>query len=355
MTTQSVVIVGGGLAGMAAAEALSRIPNGPTITLLEAKRKLGGRAGSFADPDSSSPGSGETIDYCQHAAMGCCTNFIDLLERCGLQQHVRRYRELTFLHPKHRPSRFAPIKWLPAPLHLLGTIDQQRYLPRQCRREIKRGLWRLMRTPTSDLQQTIASDWLKAAGQSVQSIQNFWDVILVSALGEQTDHVSMAAARKVMIDGFAVAHGASDVLVPSLPLSELFGKHLAAVLSDRGIRLLTGQPVLRIEPHRTVVTANESFAADHIVCAVPWHQISRLMENYPGQKLLGFDLERFANFPSSPITGVHLWWDRSITDLDHAVMVGTLSQWLFRDPVDAAKNQRGDQHYTQVVVSASAE
>jgi squalene-associated FAD-dependent desaturase len=334
---------------------MSRIMPSSRITLLESKRLLGGRAGSYVDPDS-----GVEVDYCQHAAMGCCTNLIDLLRHCDLEEYFRRYQDLTFLHPHHPPSRFAPSRLLPPPLHLLGTIGAQRYLSRRQKKQIKSGLWKLMRTPPSALGKTRAAQWLADAGQDAETIRNFWDVILVSALGEQTDRVSMAAARKVLIDGFASARGASDVLVPTLPLAELFGRMLADKLISRGVDIQTGTTVRQITPDGNVVTTETQGQADAIICAVPWHQIPKLWDRWPDpQRRRLPDFDSIAKIPASQITGLHLWFDSPITNLDHAVMVGTVAQWVFREPFGSGKPDRiengSQEHYFQVVISGSAD
>ncbi len=125
-----VVIIGGGLAGMAAAEAIVRqCPHQFDVTLVESRRQTGGRAGSFTDPNS-----GEAIDYCQHVAMGCCTNFLSLMDRCGLTTSFRRHQQLQFLHPDHPPSSFAPARFLPPPLHLARALGNLNYLNRLQRR-----------------------------------------------------------------------------------------------------------------------------------------------------------------------------------------------------------------------------
>ncbi|QEG02553.1 15-cis-phytoene desaturase [Stieleria maiorica] len=340
-----VVIVGAGLAGMSAAETLSRVHPELRLTLLESKRLPGGRAGSYVDPQS-----GSEVDYCQHAAMGCCTNLIDMLHACGLDQHLRRDRSLTFLHPDHPPSRFAPSRWLPPPLHLLRTVHAQRYLSPRQKRELRSGLWKLMRTPPEALRASRARRWLTDAQQSDDTVRDFWDVILVSALGEHTGRVSMAAARKVLIDGFAAARGASDVLVPIVPLADLFGRQLAGELTRRGVEIRTGEMVRQITPEARVITSTQPLEADAVICAVPWHRIAELFDQWPdGQHDALPDLPAISAIPSSPITGLHLWFDSPITPLDHAVMVGTVAQWLFRAPFGSQEKQ----HYYQVVISAS--
>lgn len=342
-----VVIVGGGLAGLSAAEALARqYGDRFQITLLEAKRVAGGRAGSFNDPSS-----GEAVDYCQHVAMGCCTNLLQFVDRCGLAASFHRYRELEFLHPQHPPSRFAPSRALPPPLHLAPTLGALNYLNRSQRSQIRHGLWQLFRSSDS-LQFQTAGAWLRANRQSEQTIRDFWDVIAVSALGEQTEVVAMSAVRKVFVDGFAASRGACDVLVPREPLSELFGNRLRASIEQLGVQIETGVPVNCIEPAgdspASVTTRDRGHDADHVITAVPWHAIGKLI---PGVELA--DLDKFAAIPSSSITGLHLWFDTEITDRPHAVMVGTMAQWLFRDPI-GQRSQDGSVYY-QVVISGSGD
>ena len=345
-TRPKVLIVGGGLAGLAAAENLAgKSQNHFEIQLLEAKRTTGGRAGSFQDNRT-----GGTVDYCQHVAMGCCTNFLGLLERQGLDGYLHRYTRLKFLHPDYSESTFKPSRWLPAPFHLLPALAGLRFLNRTQRRQIKYALFRLFRQASSELDDAVAGDWLRANGQDETTINDFWSVIVVSALGESIERVSLAAARKVFVDGFAAARGASDVLVPKLPLIKLIGGHLAEAIEQQGVDIKTGQVVRKIAhdgKFALVSTADGvTHHADHVVVAVPWHAVGDLL---PDGTLKHVD--RFTDAPSSPISGLHLWFDRQITDLPHAVMVGTMAQWVFRQPwVD---EQAAEGFYYQVVISAS--
>src|SRR5262249_26934705 len=109
--TQSpnVAVVGGGLAGLAAACALAS--SGFKVTLFERRPYLGGRASSYQHP-----GTGEVIDNCQHVLLGCCTNLIDYYERTGVAGSIRWFERLTFLEPGGRASEIGP-SLLPAPLH----------------------------------------------------------------------------------------------------------------------------------------------------------------------------------------------------------------------------------------------
>src|SRR4051794_38144558 len=111
MNARSAVVIGGGLAGMAAAMALESA--GLLVTLLEARRALGGRAGSFEDPQG-----GETLDNCQHVLLGCCTNLVDFYRRIGAVDHIRYDRVIRFMDPAGRVYGLSGTPGLPAPLHL---------------------------------------------------------------------------------------------------------------------------------------------------------------------------------------------------------------------------------------------
>src|SRR6476659_597698 len=120
-TIPRVAIVGGGLAGLAAASAL--VDRSCSVELFESRRSLGGRAGSYQDRVS-----GESIDHCQHVAMGCCTNFLDFCRMTGVDDLLIRYSTLHFFGPDGRRSDFTPSRWLPAPLHLVGPLWSLKYL-----------------------------------------------------------------------------------------------------------------------------------------------------------------------------------------------------------------------------------
>src|SRR5438309_5825010 len=105
-----VVIVGGGLAGLAVASRL--VDRGLRITLLESRPRLGGRASSFNDP-----ATGEQVDNCQHVSMTCCTNLADFCRRVGAGDLFRREPAVVFLSTQGKISKLRA-GLLPAPLHL---------------------------------------------------------------------------------------------------------------------------------------------------------------------------------------------------------------------------------------------
>jgi squalene-associated FAD-dependent desaturase len=352
-----IAIIGGGLAGMSAAETLIRSGAELVVTLLESRRITGGRAGSFLDPYT-----GEAVDYCQHVAMGCCTNLLGMMHACGLEDAFARYDRLSFFHATTAPataSTFGASSWLPAPFHLLPSLRSLEFLSASQRRQVRRATWRLMRSRAEELQPIIAFDWLRRNGQSAATIEQYWNVVIASALGESCESVSMAAVRKVFVDGFLSARGASDVLVPREPLRELFGVRMPNAIRSlgvsvvtqaavRSVRLIPGTPLpVRLE----IDLGDTQIQVNYAILAVPWHQLQKIIDPALAERA-ALPLDLWAAFPASPISGVHLWFDRPIMHLPHAVLVGSLAQWVFRRPEEATAAQP-DQHYYQVVISAA--
>ena len=346
--TARIAIVGGGLAGLAAAAALADCQ--ASLTLIESRRRLGGRAASFVDPQS-----GELVDQCQHVSMGCCTNFDDFCRRTGLAGRFRHDRVLHFFGRDGRECRFAPVGWLPAPLHVGPALWRMKFLRWQDRLSICRAMWRLVRwSDRETLDSPTMREWLVARGQSAAAIDDFWSVILVSALGETLDRVAVSAARKVIVDGFFSSHAASVVQIPTVPLGELYGAGLEAWFSQRSVALRLGLAVKAIEPAadrwRIMFAGGELAEFDFVVLATTWRQYAELLdESVRGATSCGPEIQSIA---SAPIAGVHLWFDRAITDLPHAVLVGRLSQWVFR-PGASGDWPATDGHYYQVVISGA--
>jgi len=333
-----VVIVGGGLAGLAAAAAL--VERGLAVTVVESRRRCGGRAASFEDPVG-----GGLVDACQHVAMGCCTNFLDLCRITGLDNALRQDRALWFIGPDGRRAACTPSRRLPAPLHLAPLLLSLRHFSLAEKAALASGMLRLARC--RDVDQPggqSAAEWLRACGQPARVVELFWQPVLESALGESIDLVSVPAARKVAVDAFLAHRDAADLFVPLEPLGVLFGERLVAWLEQRGAVVMTSCTVSRLDRDASGTVCGITHAAGTLPCdaaivSVPWRQAARLVpECVPPAD------ERLAG---SPITAVHLWFDRDVVDLPHAVLVGRVSQWVFRG------DERAGPGYCQVVISAS--
>jgi squalene-associated FAD-dependent desaturase len=361
--THHVAIVGGGLAGLAAAVALSG--RGIAVELFEGRRRLGGRAGSYVDRQT-----GASLDHCQHVTMGCCTNYLDFCRRTDIAEHFDRHRKLHFFGPDGRRSDFCPTSWLPAPLHLAPSLWRLKHLTLGDKLAIARAMLQLLRTKTGTKKGSgfTILDWLHDQRQPERAIDRLWQVVLVSALGESLDRASLAAARKVLLDGFLAHPDACQLLIPRVSLGELYDR-VAAWLAAHCVQLHLECPIKQIAPapdgrkllvrrsdRGTEREADTNRTFDVVILAVPWRPAAELL--VPELRERVPQLVAAADFDAAPITSLHLWFDRPITDLAHAVLVGRLSQWLFRrtDSQSVPNETSGriaNPSYYQIVISAS--
>lgn len=356
MEQTETIIVGGGLAGLAAAAALAE--RGGRVTLLEARAKLGGRASSFVDPET-----GETIDNCQHVSLGCCTNLEHFCRTVGIDGLFRTEEQLTFIGPAGEVCEFSE-SWLPAPLHLLPSFRRMTYLTSAERRLLGRGLrdlarWRAVDgpgNPQDDPQRPPSFEqWLIEHGQTPSLREKFWHVVLVSALSETLDRIDVGHARKVFIDTFLRNRQGWRVQIPRVPLDELYGRPVEAWLQSLGVDVRTGTPVRELELDGDHVTAvvlknGERLTVADLILAVPHYRVQSLLPDSLKSRPEFTVIERIE---TAPISSVHLWFDRPIMEQPHVVLVGRLSQWVFNRSAIFGREADDEAHCYQVVISAS--
>jgi zeta-carotene desaturase len=342
----SVATAGGGLAGLAAGCALA--DSGFKVTLFERRPYLGGRASSYEHP-----GTGEIVDNCQHVLLGCCTNLIDFYRRLGVEKKIRWFAELTFLEPGGRASVIGPSA-LPAPFHNGLSFLRASCLSLRDKLSIGRAIAALIPAIPADSGESFLA-WLQRHGQTLGAIERFWKPILISALNEDLDKMSIPYAAHVVRESFMKSAAAGLMGVPMVPLSELYGV-AADYIRERGGRVCLRSGVEGFEAGDEGVSLQitsgkekRQMQFDYAVQALPFDGLERLLSDKENTQQLRQSLQHFSG---SPITGIHLWFDRQISDLEHAVLLDRTIQWMFhkskllgRDP-----NQGS---YVELVVSAS--
>jgi len=349
MQRRTVAIAGGGLAGLAAGCALAEA--GFRVTLFERRPYLGGRASSYQHP-----GTGEVVDNCQHVLLGCCTNLIDFYRRTGVEAKIRWYDRLTFLEPGGRASEIAPSA-LPAPLHTAPSFLRAPCLTLPDKLAIARAMMALAPAMPPDRGETFL-DWLRRHGQTVQAIERFWKTILVSALNEDLDRVSVPYAAQVVRESFLKSARAGRMGIPTVPLTELYGAAGEYIRARGGeVQLRTSVESFRKNDGEILVVANgQERKFDYLVMAVPFDVLGSMLPEAssagPESSSLSQVLDRFE---TSPITGIHLWFDREISELDHAVLLERTIQWMFHKSriLEARNKESGSGSYVELVVSCS--
>jgi len=372
----SVGIIGGGLAGLAAGCALSQA--GYKVTLFERRPYLGGRASSYVHP-----GTGEVVDNCQHVLLGCCTNLLDLYRRLGVEERIRWYDRLTYIEPGGRRGTLEPSS-LPAPLHALPAFFRFPLLSWRDKLSIAMGMLSLIEGVPADDGGSFLQ-WLKRHGQTERAVSRFWSPVLVSALNEELGDVSTHYGAMVFRDAFLKSAQAGRMGLPSVPLSQLYGV-AADYIGERGREVVLRASVesLGATNQRAWVAVRGSVSAalndggasfagngsaepavaalederrefDYMISAVPFQVLAKLMPPAMQSDALR---ENLAQLRTSPITGIHFWFDREVTELDHAVLLDRTIQWMFqKSKILGGQARAADAQpagsYLELVVSSS--
>ncbi|MFP4145959.1 MAG: hydroxysqualene dehydroxylase HpnE [Phycisphaeraceae bacterium] len=328
---ERVVVLGGGLAGLAAAVRLAE--HGLPVTLVETRKKLGGRATSFTDP-----ATGDTLDNCQHVLMRGCTNLIDFYQRLGVDDRLEWHRSLFFADRQGHVDRFEADD-LPAPLHLVRPMLSMQSLKLREKLAIARGMLAVMqvsRRRRETLSEESFADWLVRQHQPPGAVEKFWAHVVISACNEVPERVAASYAIQVFQEGFLYSSDAYEMALPRVPLRVLYDPAKAIIERHRGEVLLgaSAERLVAGEGGRVRslrLTSGENLAAGAFVSSVPFDRLAKLVD--PEMVRRDDRLQRLEQMEVSPIIAVHLFFRRSdgrpVMDLPHLSLMGSPLHWIF--------------------------
>jgi squalene-associated FAD-dependent desaturase len=325
-------VIGGGLAGLASAAALGSA--GFDVVIYESRNFPGGRATSWPVGGEDS----EMIDNCQHVLLRCCVNLLDLYKRLGVDDKIRFYKEFFFIEPGGRTSVLKR-GMFPAPAHFFGSFIKLKFLTVADKLAVARAITAIPveRLSRTDLDQISMLDWLREKRQTENAIERYWRQVLVSAINEELDRMAAAHGFQVFWLGMIARADSYEMGIPDVPLRELYNE--ASLAKTGSVRMEHRSAVTAIETANGIVSAIQTSqgatAADYCISALPFERLRPLMPALPIP---------WEEFQHSPITGIHLWFDRPVTDLPHATLLDRTIQWMFN---------KSEGRYIQVVVSAS--
>jgi squalene-associated FAD-dependent desaturase len=362
----SVLIIGGGFAGLAAAVDLAEA--GRRVLLLERRSFLGGRAYSFTDKTT-----GDTIDNGQHLMMGCYHRTLRFLEKIGSLDKLKFQPDpqVDFLHEGAdgsvtRASFKCPP--LPAPLHLLGGLARLKTIGWGDRlRALGVGLAvRTLNGNQDRLAEITVREWLDSLGQSERIQRRFWGPMSLATLNEAPEIASADMFARVIELGFMRTKRDSAMVISRVGLSDLYTRQARSFIEDRGGEVRLNADVARIEfeghcAAGVTLRSGERIEADVVISAVPYFALRRML----AAEFASANFPYLDHFKSAPIVSINLWYDEPFTDLEFAGLLDSPIEWVFnknainksgvQGVVQGAEPERAGRQHLALVISGAHE
>jgi squalene-associated FAD-dependent desaturase len=319
MTPVRVGVVGGGLAGIAAALALADA--GAQVVLVERRSTLGGLTTSIEH-------NGLSFDNGQHVFLRCCTAYRTFIERIGGADEVylQDRLDVPVLAPDGSRATIAR-NALPAPLHLAASLARYRHLSLRERARLARAALALRRLDPEDpsLDDVTFADWLGRHGQSPRAIGRLWNLIALPTLNVPASEASLALAVKVFRVGLLDRSDGADMGWSKVPLAQLHGANSLRSLDAAGVDTRLNFSVSSIE--------RSSMGSFDIGAAEKDLNVDAVIVATSPRALAAFGVPSGAKIAeglgSSPIVNVHFVFDRRVTGFSMAAVIDSPIEFLF--------------------------
>ena len=351
----TVVIVGGGLSGLAAAVHLSsrRIP----VLLLEQRKFPGGRAYSFVD-DST----GTVIDNGQHVLIAGYKRTMEFLGMIGTRDRLRvqGVPEFVFHHPDRGFCSFR-LPLLPSPLHLLcGIVTTDLFSAVDKLRLLRAGA--ALRSFRAGAAGTMTVDvWLDSLGQSAETKRSFWEPLAVAIMNERINVASALVFIRALRTAFLSGARGAALAIPTVGLSDLYVEPARAFIERRGGVLrcgadVTGSVVDGENVACVLLKEGEMIPCSALILAVPSYRAASLL---PAALRESGYMATAATIPLSPIVSVHLWFEKDVMPQETLGVIGRRVQWVFNRRTIGHENgpeneKRRGGHISAVISAAHA-
>ncbi len=325
--THRVLVIGGGMAGLATAVHLSA--QGHSVTQVEQSGRLGGRLGSASPSGPDLP----LIIFGWHDATHA---FLDTL---GSHDRLLAPTGTLEFHTPTRSSRL-PRWWGPARIDTWLNVLTFRGLSGGDRLRLASWLertWEGDPPLPPDLELRSGDRWLAETGQSLAARAEVWDPLARLLTGHAVTDVSAAVLSRTLAQTFLRGRGRAawtlldgsveDILIA--PARERLRHHGATVHLHTGAQRLSFDTQGVTGVH---LTTGETVTADWYVLALPHRAVTALLPDHVLTHYAYF--QQLTQLVDSPATVVHLRVDRPLLQPRLCLLAGRFFHWLLARPDD---------------------
>lgn len=319
------IVIGGGCAGFSAATAL--VEHGAKVLVLEARPGLGGRASAFTDPET-----GERVDNGQHILMGCYEDTLAFLDRIGAADKVQWQSGLKVsMIDRHGQHSVLSLPALPPPMNFVAGVmawDALNWSERMSVLKIGSAI-----APSGLRRDKLGLSvraWLEQNGQAPRLCELFWEPLALAALNQSIDQAEASHFLRVLERVFGPNPAAAALVLPAVPLDELYAEPSRQFLERRGSEVRVNSPakiLIENERVRGVRVRDQVIEAPIVIPTVPWHAFHALFDEPPAP--LADTVANASRLGSLPIVTVNLWFDRAVMHEPLVGLPGRHFQWVF--------------------------
>ncbi len=320
MQHSKIAIIGAGVSGLVAAVALAEHSH-HNIVLFEARKEAGGRTRSYTDAHT-----GDVLDNGQHLLLGCYRSTLKYLQAIGSDRFLQRVPLSIYFHEASRkiPAHVQLSAKSKPPLNLLAGLWSSKLLTNREKIAATRLGFAINSTSIKDVQAMTCEELFQKFHQPERLIETLWAPMILATINASIEKASALLFVNVLREAFFSIQSASDLLIPSVGLSELLIEPALRALEKRGVEIRLSTPIRAIEEkdnHLSIVTndTNELFNAV-IYCG-------QSSDPLP-QKIRA----TIPEFEYSPIVNAYFWLDREILSTPIHSFLGTKLQWAFPRP-----------------------
>jgi len=314
-----VVILGGGLSGLAAAIGLSA--RGRAVTIVDQAPRLGGRCYSYVDRKT-----GDVVDNGQHVLIGAYHHTLRYLDEIGTRRFLRSSPALRLMmhHPAKGFCRFE-VGPLPRPFHLTAAMLRYSALSLKDRTSLLRvglDLQRKSADGETMLGRLTVDQWLTRLNQSAEAKRSLWHPIAISVMNELPEHASALLFARSLRAAFLGTKSDSAILIPTIGQTGLYVTPAQDLLSQRGAKIMLNADVHQMQAKhdridRIVLKNGKVIVPSLVVSALPAYALERIFPPV------------YAKLSYAPIVSIHLWFDRHFMKEPVVGSIGTMLQWIF--------------------------
>ena len=347
MPTRTVIVLGGGIAGLASA--LRLIQRGLKPIVLEKRPFLGGRAYSFKDRET-----GIEIDNGQHVFVGACKQFQKYIADLGVDDQVTLDDRVGFPVVKRGKVTWLRGRKLPSALSNLSMLIGYKHLGITNKFRILWGLLRIKRT-NLDIRHDQLSfyDWLKGHHQNEETIENFWNLIILPSLNDDINSVNAYTGISLFKVAFLGPNKNAAIGVPLIGLSSLVGESARGLIENAGGAIKTGFSAAGIHMESGQVIGvrsqdGELVKGNAVISALPAADMISLLNRSPGMQHDFF--KPAESVQTAPIVAIHIWYNRPVLTEKYTAVLNSPLQWVFNDTLLKSRDDDGGQH---IIISLS--